>query len=261
MSFMHTIRIPHKCWAEIPHDENCIKKTICILNKQLLHYVWQFVLHSRCYHMVFLTGHIWYNIIKQVQSQSVWWGRFISHLWCNYITIAFHRKLKVRWYSKQVIMWNSTQGYVCDKLNISISEYSKSWLAGFCNDQAADYKMGIHDDVTLKTPRPRGWVAAARACGQKACLDSCLGLLEILPCQRGHCSKFPVLLTGLIRYAMKQVQYRSPWWWRFNSHFWCHRIRNAIHWKLKVWMYSKQVINWYSTQGYVCQTEHSIFRI
>ena len=31
------------------------------------------------------------------------------------------------------------------------------------------------DGVTLKTPRPRGWVASARACGQKACLDLNLG--------------------------------------------------------------------------------------
>ena len=31
------------------------------------------------------------------------------------------------------------------------------------------------DGVTLKTPRPRGWVASARACGQKAGLESYLG--------------------------------------------------------------------------------------
>ena len=32
-----------------------------------------------------------------------------------------------------------------------------------------------NDGVTLKTPRPRGWVASARACGQKAGLESYLG--------------------------------------------------------------------------------------
>ena len=33
----------------------------------------------------------------------------------------------------------------------------------------------IGDGVTLKTPRPRRWVASARACGQKACLEFNLG--------------------------------------------------------------------------------------
>ena len=37
------------------------------------------------------------------------------------------------------------------------------------------------DGVTLKTPVPEGGVASARACGQKACLDSNLGQLEMLP--------------------------------------------------------------------------------
>ena len=31
------------------------------------------------------------------------------------------------------------------------------------------------DGVTVKTPRPKGWVASASACGQKVCLDSYLG--------------------------------------------------------------------------------------
>ena len=36
VNFMHVICIPHKWWVEIPHNKNCIKQTIRILNKQLM---------------------------------------------------------------------------------------------------------------------------------------------------------------------------------------------------------------------------------
>ena len=42
-------------------------------------------------------------------------------------------------------------------------------------DYQTQYEHTDGDGVTLKTPHPRGWVASARACGQKAGLESYLG--------------------------------------------------------------------------------------